>query len=746
LILYQGILLFYERDIFCMSSDFAPALHAALKRVARVFTLDDLTQALGEQAPARARLKQYVDMLVASSILRKGKKGRYTRRVLPSLLRGHVRVRKTGRRSFISAAENAQRAEYFVPAPQLFEPMDGDSVFALEINARDKRRPEVLILGVEAHGQKTVVGRCHYSERDGTCMVYAEPSGSAFVVVADGAHADISRLDGMVVHLQISAYPGEGRAGRATLLEVLGPEGDPQVDILTAAARVGLPLHFSDAAQHEADALNDVVQDSECAERADLLHIPFVTIDGADAKDFDDAVALEEHSDGTRTLWVAIADVSHYVPVGSALDLDAYARGTSTYFPGFCLPMLPEKLSNGICSLKPQVKRLALVVQIECDLKGRVMNMLPHQAQIRSRARLTYTQVQNILDKRHDLLDEAIGAETEAMLHALLRFSRILNARRCSRGALDFDLPEPYVELDDTSGEVTSITRRERLEAHRIIEECMLLTNECVADYLQHNHVAGIYRLHDKPELSSMQQFQEFLAAFDIGFNLEPGGIRPEQLREVLEQIDDPNQAFIINRVLLRSMKQAYYAAHPGEHFALATGSYGHFTSPIRRYPDLIQHRMLRKCLNKDTGSTENAGPAAMEVMAEHSTRCERRSMDAERDVVSLRSCQFMQDKINDIYSGFITGVTEFGFFVELDAYFIEGLVHIRTLGDDYYEYDPVHHTLMGQRRRRHFKIGHKVDVMVEDVRLKSREIDFILPENIQKTGERKLRRKRRGG
>lgn len=305
-------------------------------------------------------------------------------------------------------------------------------------------------------------------------------------------------------------------------------------------------------------------------------------------------------------------------------------------------------------------------------------------------------------------------------------------------------MPEPFIELDESSGAVVSVTRRERLEAHRIIEECMLLANECVADYLQQAQVAGIYRLHDKPEITSIQQFQEFLAAFDIGLNLEHDGIKPSQLRDVLQQIEDPNQAFIINRVLLHSMKQAYYAPHPGEHFALATSSYGHFTSPIRRYPDLIQHRMLRYCMERNPHSEPNPGPASMEVMAEHSTHCERRSMNAERDILSLRSCQFMQDKIEEIFSGFITGVTEFGFFVELDPYFIEGLVHIRTLGDDYYEYDPVHHVLMGQRRRRHFKIGQKVDVMVQDVRLRAREIDFILPESLQNTQGRMPSKKRR--
>ncbi|MCA1797230.1 MAG: ribonuclease R [Geobacteraceae bacterium] len=729
-----------------MSSNFAPSLHSALKRLSKVFTLADLIQVLGPQAPPRGKLQQYLDLLVSHSVLRKGKKGRYTKRALPPLMQGHVRVRKNGRRSFIPASEGKARNEHFVPAAQLHEPMDGDRVYALNVTSRLERRPDVLILGIEERGQETIVGRCNCSDKDGTCLVYAQPSGAAFILTQEAEDEAMSRLDGMVVRLQISTYPSGGKAGTATMLEVLGPEGDPHVDILTSAARVGLPLHFSDEAQHEADALSAEVEERECEGRTDLCHLPFVTIDGADAKDFDDAVAFEYADDGTCTLWVAIADVSHYVAVGSPLDLDAYERGTSTYFPGFCLPMLPEKLSNGICSLNPQVKRLAMVVQIECTGEGKVEKMTPHQALICSRARLTYTQVQQALDNSdtRDAGAESVPPQTVAMLRLLQKFSRSLNRRRSARGALDFDLPEPVVELDESSGHVVCVTRRERLDAHRIIEECMLLANECVADYLQEAQAGGIYRLHDKPDITSIQQFQEFLAAFDIGLNLERDGIRPSQLREVLQQVEDPNQAFIINRVLLHSMKQAYYAPYPGEHFALATSSYGHFTSPIRRYPDLIQHRMLRHCMVRSTSAEPNPGPASMEVMAEHATRCERRSVDAERDILSLRSCQFMQDKIEDIYPGFITGVTEFGFFVELDPYFVEGLVHIRTLGDDYYEYDPVHRSLMGQRRRRQFKIGQKVDVMVQDVRLKSREIDFILPESLQNTRERMPHKKRR--
>ncbi|MGM0415463.1 MAG: ribonuclease R [Thermodesulfobacteriota bacterium] len=727
-----------------MSSSFAPTLYTALKRVSKVFTLADLIQAMGSQAPQRGKLQQYIDLLVSHSVLRKAKKGRYTKRSLPAMMYGHVRVRKNGRRSFVSASDEENRGEYFVPAQQLHEPMDGDRVYAINVTTRHERRPDVLILGIEERGQETIVGRCNYSDKDKTCLVYAQPSGAAFVLTQAANGEEVSDLHGMIARLKISTYPAGGRAGTANLLEVLGPEGDPHVDILTAAARVGLPLHFSDEAQREAAALSSEVEELECEGRTDLRHIPFVTIDGADAKDFDDAVALEYEDDGSATLWVAIADVSHYVAVGSPLDLDAYTRGTSTYFPGYCLPMLPEKLSNGICSLNPKVKRLAMVLQIRCTVDGKVENMTPHQALICSRARLTYTQVQNALDDTADADTEGISPENVTMLRLFQQFSRVLNRRRNARGALDFELPEPFVELDESSGHVVSVTRRERLEAHRIIEECMLLANECVADYLQEAQVAGIYRLHDKPEITSIQQFQEFLSTFDIGLNLDSDGIKPAQLREVLSQADDPNQAFIINRVLLHSMKQAYYAAHPGEHFALATFSYGHFTSPIRRYPDLIQHRMLRQCMQHKANAEPNPGPASMESMAEHATRCERRSVEAERDILSLRSCQFMQDKIEEIFPGFITGVTEFGFFVELDPYFIEGLVHIRTLGDDYYEYDPVHNTLMGQRRRRHFKIGQKVDVMVQDVRIKPREIDFILPESLQSTHRRMPHKKRR--
>ncbi len=738
-------------------SGLAATLYAALKKVSRVFSVTDLVQMISADSANRGQIQQLLELLVSHDVVRKGKKEQYTKRNIPALLHGRVRVRKNGRRVFVSATATPASSEYQIPPPQLHQPMDGDQVLALEIGG-DTHRPEtrrsggrrlsVLILEIKERKQQTVTGLCHYNSADDTCLVYAEPSDLPFLLTKEGLEGNMSQLDGMVARLGITTYPVGRRPGRAFVLEVLGPAGDPQVDILAAASRVGIPLHFSPEAKQAADSIPTEVQDDASSARIDLSHLPFVTIDGADAKDFDDAIALEPGQAAGKILWVAIADVSHYVQPGSALDLDAYARGNSTYFPGFCLPMLPQQLSNGICSLMPEVKRLAVVLEIHCSAAGVVSNMVAHEAVISSHARLTYTQVQNCLDSAAGA-DKNITPQIRKMLKALLDFSRQRNKIRTTRGALDFDLPEAQIDLDD-SGHVAGVTRRERMDAHRIVEECMLLANESVADHLQKFKVQGIYRLHDKPERSSINQFQEFLSAFNIGINLDSGGIRPQQLRQVLQQVKDPAQAFIINRVLLHSMKQAYYAAHPGEHFALATSSYGHFTSPIRRYSDLIQHRMLKLCI--DTQKTADAkaptdpqlaGPAALEVMAAHATSCERRSMEAERNIVALRSCQFMQDKLEEIFPGFITGVTEFGFFVELDPFFVEGLVHIRTLADDYYEYDPVQRMLMGQRRRRHFKIGQKVDVMVQDVRLKTREIDFVLPESLQ-TVERTITRRKR--
>lgn len=736
------------------------SLYAALKRVGRVFSVADLVQMTGAGSASRGRIQQILDLLVSYGVIRKDKKRRYLKRSIPALLHGHVRVRKNGRRVFVSAAATEASNEYQIPPQQLHQPMNGDQVLALEIGG-DARRSEtrrsggrrlsVLIWEIKERKQQTITGLCHYNSADDTCLVYAEPSDLTFILTREGWEGSMSQLDGMVARLGITTYPVRGRPGRAFVLEVLGPAGDPHVDILAAASRVGIPLHFSPEAKQAATSIPTEVQDEVCSTRTDLRHLPFVTIDGADAKDFDDAIALEPEHDRGTILWVAIADVSHYVQPGSALDLDAYARGNSTYFPGFCLPMLPQQLSNGICSLMPGVERLAVVLEIHCSDAGVVSNMGVHLAVMRSRARLTYTQVQECLTSAADA-DENINPQIQKMLKDLLAFSRALNKNRTDRGALDFDLPEAQIDLDN-SGHVVGVTRRERLDAHRIVEECMLLANESVADFLQKFKVQGIYRLHDKPELSSINQFQEFLNAFNIGINLDSDGIKPLQLRQVLQQIDDPAQAFIINRVLLHSMKRAYYAAHPGEHFALATSSYGHFTSPIRRYSDLIQHRMLKLCIDKNTAASatasdsehqHQAGPAGLEIMAEHVTSCERRSMEAERDIVALRSCQFMQDKLEEIFPGFITGVTEFGFFVELDPFFVEGLIHIRTLADDYYEFDPVQRMLIGQRRRRHFKIGQKVDVMVQDVRLGTREIDFVLPESLQSMDKTVTRRKRK--
>ena len=722
-------------------------IYRALKKVGNSFSITDIIQILEQDRNQKGGINQFLATLVSFGMVRKGRKGRYTKRSLPPLMHGTVKIKRNGQAWFTVTSGAKLGNEFLVHRNCSCASMDGDEAYALEIPERNERRPHVLILEISKHAAVEIVGRCYVDAGTGHALVYAEPEHVPFTFKPAESGHSVNDMQGMVVRLRILTYPHNIHPGTAEFLEILGPEGDPAVDILTVAAKAGIPLHFAAEVERQAAVVDVEVSVEDLHGREDLRHIPFVTIDGADAKDFDDAVALESASDGSWILWVAIADVSHYVKPGTALDIAAYERGNSTYFPGMCLPMLPEPLSNGICSLKPGVERLAVVLRIYCPADATSAEMKPCLAVIRSRARLTYTQVQDSLEGV-DVEDDVatISEELAAMLKRFQLFTRLLNKKRFKRGSLDFDIPEADIELD-ASGHTVGITRRQRLESHRIIEECMLLANECVAGFLQRWSIPGIFRLHDKPEMSAMHLFQEFLGSFNIGIALDSNGVEPGQLREILEQLEDPAQAFIVNRVLLRSMKQAYYSAQAGEHFALATNSYGHFTSPIRRYADLVQHRMLRlsmDCMSGTEADQGSVGSDSMEDIAAQVTRCERRSMEAEREIVALRSCQFMQHKINEVFSGFITGVTEFGFFVELDAYFVEGLVHIRTLGDDFYQYDPVHYQLVGRQRRRIFKIGQKLDVVVHAVRLNSREIDFILPESLKEL-KHKCRRGRSG-
>jgi ribonuclease R len=457
--------------------------------------------------------------------------------------------------------------------------------------------------------------------------------------------------------------------------------------------------------------------------REDLRHLPFVTIDGETAKDFDDAVAIERLPDNGHRLWVAIADVAHYVAASGAIDREALHRGTSVYFPGSCLPMLPEALSNGICSLNPQVDRLVMVAELDFDGRGHRQQARFFAGIIHSRARLTYTDVAKILVDRDPEL-RANYASLVEMLEIMGELAERRIARRHERGSLDFDLPEAEIVLG-LRGRPEQIVRSERNLAHRLIEEFMLVANEAVAEWLDRQRLPLIFRIHEPPSEDKLATFQEFIAHFNQGLAIPAEGVKPKLLQELLERVAGTPEEKLINHVLLRSLPQARYAVENRGHFGLAANCYCHFTSPIRRYPDLIIHRLLRRQLR--LSDDHERLPASLEEMAERSSHCERRAMEAERDIVNLKKCQFMQERIGEEHRGFVVSVQPFGFFVELEEIFVEGLVHVSSLADDYYQFDEATHSLTGMSRRRRFTIGDSVAVTVHRVDPDRREIDFRL-------------------
>lgn len=689
-------------------------VHELQQQKRRSFSVQELLTSLPVPASQRRGVLKILEALAVEGLLKPLRKGRYQVRNELTVVEGGLHLQSRGH-GFLRYDE--QQEDVYVAAHRLTGAMNDDRVAALLLPASAGRRREGLVIEVLQRAHNTALGRCQRHKHSGALMLESEPDGLTFEVLTT---ADFPAPEGQVVVLAIDRYPLPGLPGLGRVIEVFGPPGAADVDIRIAAYRQGLPLEFSAAARREAQRVAVPVSVADYVGREDLCVVPLVTIDGADARDFDDAVALKKTANGW-TLWVAIADVSHYVRPDSVLDVEARERGTSVYFPGSCLPMLPESLSNGICSLNPGVERLVLAVELALDATAIQHSMRVFPAVMRSHARLTYDEVQQHLDGEQRLENAQIGA----MLEQMQSLALLLHEKRRQRGALDFDLPEADILLSE-QGLPLAIARRSRLASHRLIEEFMLAANEAVAAWVLARRSTAMFRVHAAPDYQALQLLQQFVARFNIGFNLDETGIEPRQLQKLLAQIAGTAQEYLVNRVLLRSMKQACYAAENEGHFGLASEAYCHFTSPIRRYPDLMQHRIVLKLLAGDARWPNES----LAALAEHLTATERRAMQAERDIVDLRKCQFMLDKIGRRYTGYITSVTAFGFFVELDDFFVEGLVHIRTLGDDYYRYDDEQHSLIGQGRRRIFQIGMAVTIEVWQVRPLVREIDFILPQS----------------
>jgi ribonuclease R len=610
-----------------------------------------------------------------------------------------------------------QGDDVFVPPDEAAKAIDGDLVRVEVVPARGGRSAGRILEVVERR-RRLLVGTYH-ARGDHSFVVPADPGLDAYVPVPESRVAE----DGEVV--KVALDPGAGRLA-GSVVEAIGRPGEPRVEVLKVAYAKGFADVFPEAVQREAQTVPDKVRDEDRRGRRDLTHLPLVTIDGEDARDFDDAVFVERivgaKGKPLYRLVVAIADVAHYVRAGTALDDEAVRRATSVYFPMQVLPMLPERLSNGICSLNPAVERLCMVADLVVDGSGETKTAEVYEAVMRSAARCTYTEVARVLDGEKVPQRERFRPEFELMAELQAK----LTAMRRRRGAIDFDLPEAKIVLAE-DGQVSAIEKRPRNRAHRIVEEFMLAANEAVARWFGARDLPTIYRVHGVPDEEKLEGFLEL--ARTHGFDAPDGGGDPRALNALLEELKGHAQQRALNQLLLRAMMQAIYSPENIGHYGLAAEHYLHFTSPIRRYPDLVVHRLLKEEWARRQGDAVRGTPAPRLVeLAAVSSERERASMEAEREIASFYAALFMKDKVGERYDGVVAAVVEFGLFVELEPWFVEGLVRVEDLGGAF-ALDQVQHALVDAASGRAFRVGDKVRVEVVSASPARRRIELGLVE-----------------
>jgi ribonuclease R len=590
-----------------------------------------------------------------------------------------------------------------LPAGEMRQLMHGDRA-AVRLAGRDFRGRAVgTVVEVLERANRRIIGRLH--SEHGVLFLVPEDRRIAHDILVPPAEAGRAKA-GQVVTVELVAQPGAHAQPVGRVAEVLGHHADPGMEIEIALRKFDLPHEFSGKALAQAAALPDEV--TEFQNRRDLRGLHFVTIDGETAKDFDDAVYARREGKGWR-LWVAIADVSHYVRHGDALDREARTRGTSVYFPRRVIPMLPEKLSNGLCSLNPQVERLAMVCEMAITPRGEVARYEFYAGVIRSHARLTYTEVWQKLS----------SGRAPEHLRVLYDLFHALVAERGRRGAIDFETSETRMVFD-AHGKIERIVAEPRNDAHRIIEECMLAANVCAGNFLSERGQPALYRVHDVPAADKVAALREFLA--ELGLQLPGGEVpRPKDYAGLLERIRKRPDFGLLQTILLRSLKQAVYSPSNVGHFGLAFEAYVHFTSPIRRYPDLLVHRAIKSALGGRRYFEED-----WEALGRHCSETERRADEASRDVENWLKCYYMRDHVGGTFSGSVTGVTPFGLFVTLDEYFVDGLVHISELGRDYFQFDAARHLLFGERTGKRYRLADRMTVKLVRVDLDTRKIDFV--------------------
>jgi ribonuclease R len=616
-------------------------------------------------------------------------------------------------------------ADMFLSEKEMHQVLHGDVVMVRQAGVDRRGRPEAKIIEVLERANNKVVGRLF--EEHGIQFVVAENRRiTQDILVAAGQSGGAKA--GQVVMLEIMQHPNKHAQPIGKIVEVLGNYADPGMEIEIALRKHDLPHEFPNDAEKQAKAISPVVSPEDWAGREDIRNLPLVTIDGETARDFDDAVYCAPEKGGYR-LVVAIADVSHYVQTNDALDIEAISRGNSVYFPRRVIPMLPEELSNGLCSLNPQVDRLCMVCDMHIGSDGEIGKYRFYPSVMYSHARLTYNQVAEMLAEPDGELAKSNSAIVPHLQHLYELFKKLLKARE-KRGAIDFETVETQMIFTD-NGKIERIVPVVRNDAHKLIEECMLAANVCAAGYLHENQHTVLYRIHQGPTPEKLEALREFMKEFGLQLT---GEDEPQaaDYSKLLKRIKGRPDAGLLQTVMLRSLRQAKYEPENIGHFGLGYDAYTHFTSPIRRYPDLLVHRAIKAVLQ---GKQYKPAMRWAELGA-HCSMTERRADDATRDVEAWLKCFYMRDHLGSVFTGTVSSVTSFGMFVSLDDLYVEGLVHISELGKDYFQFDAAKHQLLGERTGQRYRIGDRLQVRVVKVDMENTKVDFVLHELIDTAGE----------
>ncbi|WFD11277.1 ribonuclease R [Tepidibacter hydrothermalis] len=684
-------------------------------------TKEDLSNIFDIHPAERAMFYNFLDELEEEGEIYKTKKNRYGLPSKMNLFVGRIQMHQRGFGFVISNEEGVE--DLFIPAEHLNGAMHNDKVVArIMETAKESRRAEGEVIKIVERSIKTVVG-VYESNKNFGFVVADNKRFTRDIYIPKSESLRANHGDKVVC--EITQWPKKGRNPEGKIIEVLGKKGEKGVDILSVIRELDLPEEFPNKVLAEAQRIDNEVPKEEIQRRVDLRDITTFTIDGADAKDLDDAVSIEVLDNGNYKLGVHIADVTHYVKEGSKLDKEALKRGTSVYLIDRVIPMLPTKLSNGLCSLNPNVDRLALSIFMEIDDKGSVVNHEIVESVINTKARMVYTDVSDILENEDE---ELINKYSELVedFKTMEKLARVLMKRRTSRGAIDFDFAEAKIILDK-NGKVLDIKKYERRIANRIIEEFMLVSNETVAEHFFWLKMPFVYRIHETPSLERIEQFNKFVATFGYHIKGDLEGIHPKSLQMLLNDIKGKNEEMVVSTLMLRSLKQAKYSPDCSGHFGLAAKYYSHYTSPIRRYPDLQIHRIIKEAINgKIDDKRIQALKKIVAYSAEQSSIRERAADDAQREVEDLKKAEYMADRIGEEFEGRISSVTSFGMFVEVENT-VEGLIRLSNLNDDYYIFDSDNYVLIGEHTKKTYKIGDILKVKVSSVNIDFKEIELTI-------------------